>query len=95
MRIDRFREVSVRFPINNGLWDAEHGTSSRDEWRVAPLNPSTNLKILFVDDNPNVRSFVGPAIADAGYRYLEASDGLTALALVEEEQPDLDTEPSW
>ena len=39
--------------------------------------PSESLKILFVDDKANVRSFVGPAIIAAGYRFIE------------EEKPDL------
>ena len=51
--------------------------------------PSERLKILFVDDKANMRSFVGPAITAAGYKFLEAADGPTALFLIEEEQPDL------
>ncbi len=53
------------------------------------MNPSESPKILFVDDKANMRSFVGPAITAAGYQYLEAADGPTALFLIEEEQPDL------
>ena len=51
--------------------------------------PSESLKILFVDDKANVRSFVGPAIIAAGCRFIEAADGPTALFLIEEEKPDL------
>ena len=51
--------------------------------------PIQSFKILFVDDKANVRSFVGPAITGAGYQYLEAADGPTALFIIEEEQPDL------
>ena len=46
-------------------------------------------KILLVDDNPRVRSFVRPALEDAGYQCIEAEDGLTALALLDLESPDL------
>lgn len=53
------------------------------------MNPTESFKILFVDDNPNVRSFVGPAIAAAGYRWIGAEDGPEALFLIEEERPDL------
>jgi CheY-like chemotaxis protein len=46
-------------------------------------------KILLVDDNPRVRSFVRPALEDAGYQCIEAEDGLTPLALLDLESPDL------
>ena len=46
-------------------------------------------KILLVDDNPRVRSFVRPALEDAGYQCVEAEDGLTALALLDLESPAL------
>jgi DNA-binding response OmpR family regulator len=47
------------------------------------------LKILLLDDNPRVRSFVRPALEDAGFDCIEAEDGLTALEKVEKEHPDL------
>ena len=46
-------------------------------------------KILLVDDNPRVRSFLRPALEGAGFDCVEAEDGWTALAMVEEECPDL------
>jgi two-component system, OmpR family, alkaline phosphatase synthesis response regulator PhoP len=46
-------------------------------------------KILLVDDNPRVRSFVKPALEDAGFKCLEAEDGWTALEKIIEESPDL------
>jgi DNA-binding response OmpR family regulator len=46
-------------------------------------------KILMVDDNPRVRSFLKPALEEAGFDCLEAEDGWTALAIMEEECPDL------
>jgi DNA-binding response OmpR family regulator len=46
-------------------------------------------KILLVDDNPRVRSFVRPALEDAGFDCVEAADGLSALEKVESEYPDL------
>jgi CheY-like chemotaxis protein len=46
-------------------------------------------KILLVDDNPRVRSFVRPALEDAGFACIEAEDGLTALEKVDSEFPDL------
>jgi DNA-binding response OmpR family regulator len=46
-------------------------------------------KILLVDDNPNVISFVRPALERAGYRVTTASDGLDALYQAETVAPDL------
>ena len=46
-------------------------------------------KVLLVDDNPRVRSFVRPALEDAGFQCIEAEDGWAALHAVDEEAPDL------
>lgn len=46
-------------------------------------------KILLVDDNPRVRSFVRPALEDAGFYCVEAEDGWSALEKIQTEQPDL------
>lgn len=46
-------------------------------------------KILLVDDNPRVRSFVKPALEDAGFNCIEAEDGWSALEKIQTEQPDL------
>ena len=45
--------------------------------------------ILLVDDNPRVRSFVRPALEDAGFECIEAEDGWSALEKIENEHPDL------
>ena len=45
--------------------------------------------ILLVDDNPEIRSFIRPALEDSGYNCVEAVDGEEALYLFEEAQPDL------
>lgn len=41
--------------------------------------------ILTVDDDPDVRNFARVALADAGFRVLEAVSGEAALRLLEEE----------
>jgi DNA-binding response OmpR family regulator len=46
-------------------------------------------KVLLVDDNPRVRSFVMPALEDAGFSCIEAEDGWSALDKIEKEHPDL------
>jgi two-component system alkaline phosphatase synthesis response regulator PhoP len=45
--------------------------------------------ILLVDDNPNVLSFVKPALERAGYQVTTAQDGLEALYQAEALKPDL------
>ena len=50
---------------------------------------SNRFKILVVDDNPRVRSFLRPALERSGFDCVEAEDGWTALAMVEEKCPDL------
>ena len=53
------------------------------------MKPERRAKILLVDDNPRVRSFVRPALEDAGFACVEAVDGLSALEKVDSEYPDL------
>ena len=48
-----------------------------------------DTKILLVDDNPNVLSFVQPALEREGYQVATASDGATALYEVEASSPAL------
>jgi two-component system, sensor histidine kinase and response regulator len=45
--------------------------------------------ILVVDDETSVRQIVAFLLEEQGYTVLQASDGLTALALVERQSPDL------
>jgi DNA-binding response OmpR family regulator len=52
-------------------------------------NPKKSAKILLVDDNPRVRSFVRPALEDAGFDCIETEDGWSALEKINAEQPDL------
>ena len=50
---------------------------------------ATQKKILLVDDNPRVRSFVRPALEEAGFECVEAVDGWSALEMMDSETPDL------
>ncbi len=45
-------------------------------------------KILVVDDEPNVRSFLNTLLAEEGYEVILASDGKEAMELVESESPE-------
>jgi DNA-binding response OmpR family regulator len=47
------------------------------------------MKILVVDDDPNILQLVNIQLSQAGYTVLKAVDGMEALALVEEDIPDL------
>ena len=42
-----------------------------------------------VDDSPQIRSFLRPALEDAGFAYLEAADGSEAVDDAEAPCPDL------
>lgn len=53
---------------------------------IIGLMPS---KILVADDNPNILSFVQPALEREGYRVVPAADGAEALYAWETEHPDL------
>lgn len=45
-------------------------------------------KILVVDDEPNVRSFLNTLLAEEGYEVILASDGKEAMELVATESPE-------
>src|SRR5687768_1076250 len=45
--------------------------------------------ILIVDDEPTIVEVVGLYLQREGFRVLTAADGLSALALVEQQRPDL------
>ena len=49
------------------------------------------MKILVVDDEPDVRVFLRTVLEDAGAEIYEASDGNHALAMARKHKPDLIT----
>jgi DNA-binding response OmpR family regulator len=46
-------------------------------------------RVLIVEDDDDLRSVIGSAVADAGYTAVEAADGAAALAACEERDPDV------
>src|SRR5512135_54703 len=46
-------------------------------------------KVLVVDDNPAIRSYIMPALSEAGLQCIEAGDGWSALNKIYDERPDL------
>jgi len=54
-------------------------------------NTGQPQKILIVDDEPDVVSYLEMLLRDSGYETLSASDGREAIELVRRERPDLVT----
>lgn len=46
-------------------------------------------RVLIVEDDDDLRSLIGSALADAGYAAIETADGGAALAACEERDPDV------
>jgi CheY-like chemotaxis protein len=46
-------------------------------------------RVLVVEDDDDLRSLIGLAVADAGYAPVEAADGVAALAACAERDPDV------
>ena len=51
--------------------------------------PLAGRKVMVVDDEPDVRTFLVTVFEDAGATVIEAEDGDTAIALARSEQPDI------
>jgi PAS domain S-box-containing protein len=56
---------------------------------VLPGGPGQERTILVVDDEPNIRALLHQELADAGYRVIQASDGLSAVEAARQRAPDL------
>lgn len=56
-----------------------------------PIISLVTHKILLADDNPNILSFVQPALEREGYHVITAADGAEALYRWETEHPALRT----
>lgn len=46
-------------------------------------------RVLVVDDEPDIRQVLAYVLGDEGYEVYEASDGHTALELIDREHPDI------
>ncbi len=55
---------------------------------IAPAAPRP-LTILLVDDDPDLRVVLADALETLGHRAIQADDGISALAALEEEVPDV------
>ena len=46
-------------------------------------------KILYIEDEPNLRKIIGEVLEEEGFKMIFASDGEVGLCLAKEERPDL------
>ena len=53
------------------------------------MNGSKKYKILCVDDEPAIREFLTEVLMEDGYEVITAADGMEALSMAVEHQPDL------
>lgn len=51
--------------------------------------PDEPKKILVVDDDASIRNLLKRLLTKQGYKVIEAPDGITALAKITQEKPDL------
>ena len=79
--LGRGTQVHLCLPRYAGEGAAEHADTHRDAHRSAE-----NEMVLVVDDEAFIRMLVTETLADIGYRYIEAEDGLSGLKLLETEQ---------
>ncbi|MBC7446954.1 MAG: response regulator [Hymenobacteraceae bacterium] len=59
------------------------------ELDAPPLPRSDADTVLYIEDNDDMRAFIRTSLAPAGYRLLEAPDGLVGVALALAQVPDL------
>lgn len=52
------------------------------------MTKASEKKVLVVDDEPDVRAYLGGILADGGFRVRTAADGEEALALMRKDPPD-------
>ena len=56
---------------------------------ATPTAASGDLKVLVIDDDPDVRQFLCASLDGLGYRVIESADGAQGLVLLDAERPDL------
>jgi len=57
--------------------------------QTSPLEPTSRVSVLIVDDSLSVRKSLSHLIADAGYEPIVARDGLEAVDLMGKRKPDI------
>jgi CheY-like chemotaxis protein len=69
-------------PLGAGLPDAAHAHG----WKEEAVMPK---KILIIDDEPDILTFIGTLLRKNGYDVCEARDGVEGMKKVMDEKPDL------
>src|SRR5690349_9752213 len=70
-------------------WQLAAPEPARSPLRAAAGEPRVRPLVLVVDDEPSIRTLCRVNLQLAGLGVVEAADGREALALVEQERPDL------
>ena len=63
--------------------------SRRDTDESDGAQEAGGATILVIDDDPDVRAFIGESLAEQGYNVFQANDGRSGLSAYAAEQPDL------
>jgi len=84
----RGSEFIVRLPLAPAAPPEEHSASIRGETGSAERHHSPKRKVLIVDDNPDLAEAAALFLQTSGHEVRTAQDGLSALRLVKDFQPD-------
>jgi DNA-binding response OmpR family regulator len=78
------------FPLPGcSFTDCEPTSEYRRLTVVTAIAETAAKTVLICEDDPNLRTLVRLALGDDGYRFFEAPDGPSGLALARRTQPDL------
>jgi DNA-binding response OmpR family regulator len=76
-------------PLSIGKYSASAKGRNRRVERGRPPERTEAATIMVVDDESSVRTMLGMALSEEGFRVVEASSGEKAIELLEQGQPDL------
>ncbi len=93
----RLDPTLAHMPYHSGTVTLENGSRAGllnvpqllDDLRHAKANPGRQPLVLVADDSDLVRQKMATLLQNAGFRVVQASDGLAALRLLEHERPDV------
>jgi CheY-like chemotaxis protein len=80
--------VAEVLALAEGRADVAPATSLPDEAAPASPAPTTQARILVVDDEPAIREFLARILRRIGHEPVLAADGAAALAIVRADPPD-------
>jgi DNA-binding response OmpR family regulator len=85
-----------RDPVAVDVPEEAMSSSTRHKWNARRMQDEMHAadvedrraRILIVDDDMEMRSFLSDVLEQSGYEVIQASDGLTAIAVLEDELHD-------